>query len=514
MCGIAVLWGDADVGAVRNMLACLRHRGPDGDGLFTAAAAPTVMGHTRLAIIDTAGGAQPILNGAGDRSIVANGEIYNYRFLREMLGADHFITRSDTEVVLRLFEREGAETVRRLDGMFAFVIQDGAQVFAARDPVGIKPLYYGRRGAGYAFASEIKALIGRADDIREFPPATLFHSATGFRSYYSVPAAAPATDDRIESLVAELRAALKRAVGKWLVSDVPVGAFLSGGLDSSLIAALARRHAGPLHTFSVGAAGSRDLEAARQVARHIDSTHHELTFTAADVAQALPAIIYHLESDDPDLMRSAIPCYFAAKLASEHVKVVLTGEGADELFAGYTYYRRYRRADTLASEITRSIAAMHNVNLQRVDRMAMAHGLEARVPFLDGEVIACAQRIPVALKLRDVGGRRAVEKWILRAAASDLLPDAIVWRDKMQFDEGSGMIDLLPEVGRRLGGTTLGADDGAEERRLYADLLRRAFNDPAPVLANRGVWSVGRIAPSRGMGTPPGPDSRSDVTAR
>lgn len=512
MCGIAALWGDTDVGAVRNMLACLRHRGPDGDGLFTAPAAPMVMGHTRLAIIDPAGGAQPILNGAGDRSIVANGEIYNYRLLREMLAADHFTTRSDTEVVLRLFEREGAETVRRLDGMFAFVIQDGPQVFAARDPVGIKPLYYGRRGAGYAFASEIKALIGRADDIREFPPASLFHSATGFRSYYSLPEVAPAAaaDDRIESLLAELRAVLERAVGKWMVSDVPVGAFLSGGLDSSLIAALARRHADPLHTFSVGVSGSRDLEAARHVARHIDSTHHELTFTPADVAQALPAIIYHLESDDLDLVRSAIPCHFAAKLASEHVKVVLTGEGADELFAGYTYYRGYRQADALAAEITRSIAAMHNVNLQRVDRMAMAHGVEARVPFLDGEVIACAQRIPVGLKLRDVGGRRAVEKWILRAAASDLLPDAIVWRDKMQFDEGSGTIDLLPEVGRRLGGAALGTDDGSEERRLYAGLLRAAFDDAAPVLANRRIWSAGRVAAE----IPPGPVSPSHETAR
>ena len=492
MCGIAVLWGDGDTAVVEDMTERLRHRGPDGRGVRRHTRAPIVLGHTRLAIIDPAGGAQPIASEQGDRAIVANGEIFNYRKLREALDSVAFATGSDTEVILRLFEREREEVVAHLDGMFAFVIQEGPHVFAARDPIGIKPLYYGPRGAGYAFASEIKALIGVAEEVREFPPGSVFHSVSGFHRYFELPGTSPDTAEQtVEHWVIELRKTLERAVTKWMVSDVPVGAFLSGGLDSSLVAAIARRCAEELHTFSVGIEGSNDLAAARRAADHIGSVHHELVFTPDDVAEALPSILYHLESDDVDLVRSAIPCYFASKLASRHVKVVLTGEGADELFAGYSYYRNYRDESSLTEELTRSVAAMHNINLQRVDRITMAHGLEGRVPFLDSALIALAQRIPVGLKLRDTGDGRQVEKWILRAAAADLLPEEIVGRGKAQFDEGSGTTEVLEEVLRRL---APGQTGRAVERHLYRRLLVESYEDPEPVLANIGRWKANRVA--------------------
>ncbi|MFC1491973.1 asparagine synthase B [Nitrospinota bacterium] len=496
MCGITALWGEADSAAIGEMTDRLRHRGPDGRRVRIHPSEPAALGHTRLAVIDLKGGDQPIASRRGDRSIIANGEIYNYKRLREELDPATFTTRSDTEVILRLYERDGEDAVAQLDGMFAFVIQDGQNLFAARDPIGIKPLYYGRRGAGYAFASEIKALIGFAEDIREFPPGHTFHSARGFLRYYRIPEPAPpeTPETRATSrLIAELRETLERAVEKWMVSDVPVGAFLSGGLDSSLIAAIARRHSVELHTFAVGIEGSGDMAAARRVARHIGSVHHERVFSPGDIVEALPSIIYHLESDDIDLVRSAIPCHFASKLASEHLKVVLTGEGADELFAGYAYYRDYRDEAVLAEELTRSIAAMHNINLQRVDRLTMAHGLEGRVPFLDSEMIAFAQQIPVSLKLRGAVAGPRVEKWILRAAASGLLPHDIVWREKLQFDEGSGTVDTLPEVLRRLAGTSNGGTDRAAERRLYRRLLIETYEDPGPVFANAGSWAVDRV---------------------
>ncbi len=242
--------------------------------------------------------------------------------------------------------------------------------------------------------------------------------------------------------VAALRAELVRAVAKRLMSDVPVGAFLSGGLDSSLLCALARPMVDELHTFAVGLDGSPDLVAARRVAEHLDTVHHEYIITAQEMAEALPTILYHLESFDQDLVRSAIPCYFCSRLAAEQVKVVLTGEGADELFAGYTYHRAMP-LDALHEELHRSVLSLHNINLQRVDRLTMAHGLEARVPFLDTDLVDLALRMPVDLKLRSTGDGELVEKYILRLVAEPLLPAEIVWRGKQQFDEGSGTVDAL-----------------------------------------------------------------------
>jgi asparagine synthase (glutamine-hydrolysing) len=492
MCGIAGVWGRANEPAVREMMRRMQHRGPDAHGLL--ATDHGTVGHRRLSIMDPVGGDQPIV--APDRrvAIAANGEIYNHPQLREELAERGcaYATGNDSESVLHLYRQEGVGAAAHLDGMFAFAIADGDDLYVARDPVGIKPLYYGRTDGAWAFASELKALSGLADEVREFPPGTWFHTRHGFRRYGELPDLSPEPLPVAEHC-RRIRNTLERAVVKRLMSDVPVGAFLSGGLDSSLIAAIARQHLGELHTFSVGVEGSRDLEAARTVARHLDTVHHEYAFTPDEVVAALPEIVYHLESFDQDLVRSAIPCYFVSRLASDYVKVILTGEGADELFAGYRYYRAIASEDDLHRELRRSIASLHNINLQRVDRLTMAHAIEGRVPFLDLDLIAVAQRVPPSLKLRSDDQGRRTEKWILRKACEDLLPAAIVWRDKEQFDEGSGTVDFIAEAAR---GFAAGRDEAApavplrsDEERAYYGLLLDAYPDPETVLANVGRWA-------------------------
>ncbi|MEJ2553912.1 MAG: asparagine synthase-related protein, partial [Gammaproteobacteria bacterium] len=322
---------------------------------------------------------------------------------------------------------------------------------------------------------------------------TLYDSEHGFRTYYQVPDRTPLQLNPAEHM-RRIRETVEAAVKKRLLSDVPLGAFLSGGLDSSIIAAGARRLLPELHTFSVGIEGSRDLEAARRVARHIGSIHHEYVYTAAEVLEALPDIIYHLESFDRDLVRSAIPTWFCARMAADTVKVILTGEGADELFAGYTYHKHIADYGALHRELRRSVTRLHNINLQRVDRMTMRHAIEARVPFLDTELIDVAQTVPPQFKLHDDGGAR-IEKWILRKSFEDLLPHEILWRDKEQFDEGSGMVDLLPAL---LDRAAAGMDAEAYKRRFAGDRLRSreeclyhrllvdGFERPQAVLANVG----------------------------
>jgi len=510
MCGIAGIWGNVEEDVVRKMMERMVHRGPDAGGVFVDPGAHGVLGHRRLSIIDPTGGSQPILGDSGTSALVANGEIYNYRALNRQLAGKHtFRTRSDSETILRLFEETHEASAAQLDGMFAFVIADGEHIFAARDPIGIKPLYLGKRKGQWCFASEQKALAGIADDVSEFPPGTSFHSASGYRRFYRVPGSSPDRSfSNLNDAARELRGTLEAAIGKRLMSDVPLGAFLSGGLDSSIICALARRHMDRLHTFSVGFEGSRDLAAARQVARHLDTVHHEYVLSEDEVTRLLPKIIYHLESYDQDLVRSAIPTYFTARLAAEHVKVVLTGEGADELFAGYRYHREIRGTADLQRELRRSIGALHNVNLQRVDRLTMAHSIEARVPFLDVGMIALAQRIPAQWKLRRMPDRRLVEKWILRKACEDLLPREIVWRDKEQFDEGSGTAEL---IGRRGLDHWLPASEAAQyaeryrgaairshEECAYHKILRQAYPQAEFVVENVARWSSGRLGAGPG----------------
>lgn len=446
MCGIAGIWGAEDVPLVVEMNEKLSHRGPDAEGLYRCPQGHGTLGHRRLSIMDPEGGDQPLYNEDKSKAIVANGEIYNFPVLHKQLAEEHtFYTGNDSEAILHLYEDHEQTTVNHLDGMFAFAIADGENLFAARDPIGIKPLYYGQKDGVFYFSSELKAFPKQMEAVNEFPPGTWYHSNDGFVSFYEIPNHRP-LEIPLTLCLSALRKTLEKSVTKRLMSDVPLGTFLSGGLDSSIIAAIARQHMDELHSFSVGIEGSHDLEAARVVARHLDTVHHEYIFTPKEVLEILPDVIYHLESFDQDLVRSAIPCYFVSRLASDFVKVILTGEGADELFAGYTYYKDILDNETLRRELRRSVASLHNINLQRVDRLTMAHGLEGRVPFLDLEVIDLSQTIPPSLKLSDDSSGQRVEKWILRQANEDLLPKEIVWRDKAQFDEGSGTVDLLQSV--------------------------------------------------------------------
>ncbi|KUL95549.1 asparagine synthetase [Bosea sp. WAO] len=508
MCGFVCLWEIDDQGGalIAAMLSRLGHRGPDATEIARLGGAPAVMGHCRLSIIGAENGRQPIR--ADEEMLVANGEIYNHEDLRAILGTEIFDTASDSETILHLFRSGAQRWVSRLDGMFAFVLATPDRIIAARDPLGIKPLYMARRGKGLAFASELKAFDGLGfDEISAIRPGSLFDSRSGLRQWYRVPSGAAKAEPGIDvdAVAGELRLGLEDAVAKWMVADVEVGSFLSGGLDSSIIAALAQKirvnaGQGPLKTFAVGTAGSSDLVAARRVAEHIGSDHHELVFSAQDVADNLPHVIYHLESADADLVRSAVPTLFAARLARAHVKAVLTGEGADELFAGYAYHHGYvDEPRALADELTRSLGTMHNINLQRVDRMTMAESLEARTPFLDRDLIAFAQSVPAELKLRRTDPEivestgRTTEKWLLRKACADLLPDDLVWRKKAQFDEGSGTVDALRQALRILTGAT--CEVGQErEAALYREILKRRFRDPGMILSQAGRWNANRIA--------------------
>ena len=503
MCGFVCLWNIDDADLAHAMIDRIAHRGPDDTQVIRHPSAPMIMAHCRLAIIGPEDGAQPIHQ--SDDLLVVNGEIYNHADLRAILGPAAFSTASDSETVLHLFRSGQARWVAKLDGMFAFVLATRDRIIAARDPLGIKPLYMARIGGGMAFASELKAFDGLpVEAVEAIPPGGLFDSIEGARRWYRTPAGAAVAEPGLDmdATARELRLVLESAVAKWRVADVEVGSFLSGGLDSSLIAALAARQhqdGPPLKTFAVGAEGSPDLRAAAKVAAHIGAEHYSHAFTAKDVAAVLPDVIRALESADVDLVRSAIPTHFAAKLARQHVKAVLTGEGADELFAGYTYHQGYiDHPRELAEELTRSLNAMHNINLQRVDRITMGVSLEARTPFLDRELIDFAQSIPATLKLRrtDPADPESTgpntEKWILRKAVADLLPHDLVWRKKAQFDEGSGTVEMLREALMMLSGESRPLDRAAEGA-LYERILRERFETPDLVLAQAGSWTSGRV---------------------
>jgi asparagine synthase (glutamine-hydrolysing) len=498
MCGFVCLWKIDDVDLARQMIDKIAHRGPDELHINQTPNVPALLAHCRLSIIGSEDGSQPIYS--ADDVLVANGEIYNHADLRAILGESAFETRSDSETILHLFRSEEMRWVSKLDGMFAFVLATPERVIAARDPLGIKPLFMARIGDGLAFASELKAFDGiQVEGIETIDPGSLIDSVDGHREWYRIPQGAAELDPGVdpEPIWRELRLVLEAAVRKWMVADVEVGSFLSGGLDSSVIAALAARATDrPLKTFAVGTPGSPDLQAARSVAEHIGSDHHELVFYEDELADALRHVIYHLESADVDLVRSALPTHFATTLARRHVKAVLTGEGADELFAGYAYHHSYaRKPRALADEITRSLGAMHNINLQRVDRITMAQGLEARTPFLDRDLIDFAQSIPASLKMKTVGDgqdAQTVEKWILRKACEDLLPADLIWRKKAQFDEGSGTLDTFEAVIAQLLEQAPPVDR-KKEGQLYERLLREQYADPDMILQMAGMWTANRV---------------------
>ena len=483
MCGILGVFGSGSSNRydLPSMLSTLAHRGPDDTGIVEEDR--LVLGHRRLSIMDVEGGHQPLRAAAEKLYAICNGEIYNYRELQIRHAQSYpFRTRGDSEILLPLYQKLGTQMTRHLDGMFSFVLSDGKDCMAARDRIGIKPLYYGRAGDCIFFSSEIKALVDRAEKIQEFPSSHYYHhSQGGFFPYYQLPES-PSFMADLEMVLEKIRHTLSRSVQKRLMSDVPVGIFLSGGLDSSIIAALMKEHLSELHSFSVGLPQSRDLKAARLVAEHLGTIHHEYTYSPEEMQAVLSEVIYYLESYDPALVRSAIPCYIVSKLASQYVKVVLTGEGADELFTGYSYFADYDDSRALHQESVSILKGLHHLNLQRVDRMTMAHGLEGRVPFLDTDFIELSLSIDPALKLHQTFG---IEKWLLRKAFEDKLPQEIVWRDKMEFAQGCASSGVLEE---RAGATIAeqelrearqqGLALSSREELLYYRIFQKHFPHP------------------------------------
>ncbi len=456
MCGIVGGYGGMDAETAGRMMDRLAHRGPDDDGLVEVHG--NTLGHRRLSIVDVEGGKQPLATPERDLYLVGNGEVYNHEDLRRTLEDGDLGTSSDNEVALRLVAERGPDALSDLLGMYAFLLagEDGSFV-AARDPVGIKPLYWARRNGTVRFASEMRAFDEDWQPLVEsFPPGHYWTPEDGLvRFGRAVP-----DDDNLEpfdgpsepgapipqAILDEVRDRLIRTVERQMMGDVPVGVFLSGGLDSSLVAAIAanwyRERDERLKTFAVGLEDSPDLLAARAVAEHLDTEHHESVYTQEDALQVLPEVVRVIESFDPSLVRSAVPNYILAEFTAAHVKVVLTGEGADEIFAGYEYLEDFRTEEDLHAELVRTIEGLHDLNLQRADRVTMAHGLEARVPFLELDMISLGLSLPAGWKL---AGENQPEKRLLRQAFDGWLPEDFLWRKKAQFGDGSGAASVLQD---------------------------------------------------------------------
>jgi asparagine synthase (glutamine-hydrolysing) len=461
MCAIAGVHGRSDPPAVRRMMELLEHRGPDGSGLHDDAR--LTLGHRRLSIIDLATGDQPMQAPDSGSVVVFNGEIYNYRDLRLRLefgrlarNSRHheFLTESDTEVILHAFEEWGTRCVREFRGMFAFALAGPHGLFLARDPLGVKPLYYAVEDGSFWFASEIKALLRVASRVMEFPNGCTLALPPGrvpvrlrFRRHYRLPREPVLRSPPPERAAADVERLLRLAVERRLVADVQVVSFLSGGVDSSLVAALAGSMDPKLETFSCGMEGSEDERYARLAAEHVGAQHRHREYDEEEIIASLPQVIRHLESYDPALVRSAVPNYFVSAEAARRAKVVLSGEGADELFAGYDYLLSLPR-NRVHRELVRITGELHNRNLQRTDRMTMANSQEGRVPYLDVDLVERALPLPVALKIPSGPGSRT--KWILRQVARRWLPAAVVNRPKLKFSAGAGSSDVLARHAERV----------------------------------------------------------------
>jgi asparagine synthase (glutamine-hydrolysing) len=456
MCGIIGGYRGMDPETASRMLERVVHRGPDDEGRIEVAG--NVLGHRRLSIVDVDGGKQPLVTPDGALYLVGNGEVYNHEEIRATLKNGDLRTRSDNEVALRLIAERGPGALSELLGMFAFLVADEAGAFiAARDPVGIKPLYWACRDGFVRFASEMSAFDEDwQSEVESFPPGHYWTPESGLVEFarpvppkgelehFDGPAEPGA--EIPDEILEKVRDRLTRTVERQMMGDVPVGVFLSGGLDSSLVAAIAarwyRERGEKLKTFAVGLEDSPDLLAARAVAEYLDTEHHESVYTAEDALGVLPKVVRTIESFDPSLVRSAVPNYILAEFTARHVKVVLTGEGADEIFAGYEYLEGFRTEDELHAELVRTIEGLHDLNLQRADRVTMAHGLEARVPFLELDMISLGLSLPAGWKL---AGDGQDEKRLLRQAFQGWLPDDFLWRKKAQFGDGSGAASVLKE---------------------------------------------------------------------
>ncbi|APA65096.1 MAG: asparagine synthase B [Maribacter dokdonensis] len=441
----------------------IRHRGPDWSGIYADDKA--ILAHERLAIVDPASGKQPLLSPNGKLILAANGEIYNHRELRKQFeGKYDFKTESDCEVILALYQEKGVDFIDEMNGIFGFTIYDAEkdEYFVARDHMGIIPLYMGwdKNGTFYV-ASELKALEGTCTKIELFPPGHYLHSSDGeLKKWYSRDWMEYDAVKENETSIKEIKEALEAAVHRQLMSDVPYGVLLSGGLDSSVTSAIAKKYAQKriesgdtadawypqLHSFSVGLEGSPDLAAAQKVADHIGTVHHEIKFTIQEGLDAIKDVVYNLETYDITTIRASTPMYLMARvIKSMGIKMVLSGEGADELFGGYLYFHKAPNAQEFHEETVRKLSKLHMYDCLRANKSLASWGIEGRVPFLDKEFMDVAMRINPQDKM--INGER-MEKWVVRKAFEDMLPESVAWRQKEQFSDGVGYswIDTLKEV--------------------------------------------------------------------
>ena len=438
----------------------LRHRGPDWSGIYVGGSA--ILAHERLAIVDPLSGGQPLYT--PDRKVVlaVNGEIYNHQDIRRRYAGHYdFQTHSDCEVILALYRDKGVDFLEELNGIFAFALYDEErdEFLIARDPVGVIPLYVGhdREGRLY-FASELKALEGFCDDYEPFPPGHYYWSREGrmHRWYHRDWEHYDAVKDN-SAPVSAVREGLEAAVKRQMMSDVPYGVLLSGGLDSSVIAAVAARFAARrietggqaaawwprLHSFAVGLDGSPDLRKAAEVAKHLGTVHHEVKYTIQEGLDAIRDVIYFIETYDVTTVRASTPMYLLARfIKSMGIKMVLSGEGADEVFGGYLYFHKAPSARAFHEETVRKLSKLHLYDCLRANKSLAAWGVEGRVPFLDKEFLDVAMRLNPAAKMCP---GTVVEKRIVREAFFDMLPADVCWRQKEQFSDGVGYswIDTL-----------------------------------------------------------------------
>lgn len=470
---------------VLDMSKKIRHRGPDWSGVYTGDNA--ILSHERLSIVDPLSGKQPLVSDDGKIILAANGEIYNHKEIRkEFEGKYNFQTGSDCEAIIPLYKkfRESGDftlMIEKLSGIFAFALYDSENdvYLVARDEIGVIPLYQGWDKAGrYYVASELKALEGECQTIEEFPNGHYFYSKDEkpvrwykreWENFDAVKNNPRATDDKGEiinpSVIEKVRNGLESALKQQLMSDVPYGVLLSGGLDSSIIAAITQKFSKKriesdskeaawwpqLHSFAIGLEGSPDLIAAQKAADYIGTIHHEVHFTIQEALDALPDVIYHIETYDITTVRASTPMYLLARvIKSMGIKMVLSGEGSDELFGGYLYFHKAPDAKEFHEELVRKMSKLHLYDCLRANKSLMAWGVEGRVPFLDKEFIDIAMSLNPSdkMNIRLPNGKQRMEKWILRKAFEDMLPEEICWRQKEQFSDGVGYnwIDTLKKM--------------------------------------------------------------------
>jgi len=467
MCGIVAVF-DVKTGAeelrsqVLTMSKKIRHRGPDWSGVYCEGG--VILSHERLAIVDPVSGKQPLYTKDKKIVLAVNGEIYNHKAIRERTKSYEYLTESDCEVILALYKEKGPNFLEELNGIFSFALYDIEKdvYLIGRDHIGIVPLYMGwDKANNFYVASELKALEGVCVKIEEFPPGHYLYSKDGkpkqwykreWNSYDAV--------KNNPASIEELRTALEAAVHRQLMSDVPYGVLLSGGLDSSVISAIAKKFAPKrieendakeawwpqLHSFAVGLVGSPDLAAAKKVAEHIGTIHHEINFTVQEGLDAVRDVIFHLETYDVTTIRASTPMYLMARvIKSMGVKMVLSGEGADELFGGYLYFHKAPNAQAFHEETVRKLSKLHLYDCLRANKSLAAWGIEGRVPFLDKEFMDVAMRFNPEEKMAKNG---RIEKWVVRKAFENLLPASVAWRQKEQFSDGVGYswIDTLKAV--------------------------------------------------------------------